>query len=148
MTCKQCALELDAMDNQSLGSVLAGHLSQCPQCSKRFEELRNALMLYRMPLALCAKDIAPRIAAMLPFMQKPRRVMALRNWLAVGLILMISLAFTPFLEAFEMLDTVYGNGFLVPLGIVTGLTVTLYAIIFIATHVEDFSRRFRIRRHA
>ena len=148
MTCEQCRLELDGMDNRNPPADMNRHLSNCPRCAQAFTAMQGAMSLYRLPLSLCSRDIAPRIAALLPFMQKPRRVMALRSWLAAGLFLMVSVAFIPFLEAFKMLKAVHGNGFLIPLGIVTGVAVSLYLIIFIATHVEDFSRRFGIRKHA
>ncbi len=148
MTCEQFNRELDAMDNGDPSPAMNRHVLECAACGRLYSSMRSALAVYRLPLALCSRDLGPRIAAMLPFMQKPKRVMALRNWLAAGLVLMVSVAFIPFLEAFKMLNDVYGNGFLIPLGIVTGIAVSLYLIIFIATHVEDFSRRFGIRKHA
>ncbi len=148
MTCEQFKRDLDGMDKCDLSPAMEKHVSDCSSCSRLYMSLHGAEAAIRLPLLLCSKDLVPKIMAMLPFMQKPRRVMALRNWLAVGLFLMASVAFIPFLEAFKMLKDAHGNGFLIPLGIVTGLAVSLYLIIFSATHVEDFSRRFGIRKHA
>jgi hypothetical protein len=147
MTCESFKRELDAMENYNPSAEMNKHMSSCPACALGYASLRSALTVYTLPLSVCERDLVPGIMAALPFARRPRRFMSLRNWLLGGVALLVSIAFVPFLEEFKALTRSYGNGFLLPLGIVLGILVTVYMMVFIATHVQDFSRRFGIRRN-
>ena len=64
----------------------------------------------------------------------------MRDWLAVGFLLMVGMVIVPLLAEFKSLNAVYGTGYIVPFSLVLGLVITLYAGFFIASHIDLFAR--------
>lgn len=141
MTCERFREQLDGLDNQRLPIDMVVHARTCPDCARELETLSAALSCYRLPDATPSVDLVPRIAALLPYLPAPRRSVSMRDWLLVGLLIVISMVMVPMLGDFRALRAVYGNGFTVPVFLTYGVAITLYAGLFIMSHLEDFSRR-------
>ncbi|GAB1456400.1 hypothetical protein MASR2M48_17080 [Spirochaetota bacterium] len=67
----------------------------------------------------------------------------MRNWVLSGFIILVSIIIVPMLSDFRALRSVYGAGFTLPLALMFGVLVTLYAGIFVMSHLDDFSRRLK-----
>lgn len=141
MKCRRFQDSMLESEDGSLGAEAMAHLRACPSCAKVHALMGSAVALYRLPEARCSRDLAPRVAALLPFLPAPRRLVSMRDWVAVGLFLVSGMALLPLASSFGALRNQYGIGITLPLAIVLGLAITSYAVMFIASHLEDFSRR-------
>jgi hypothetical protein len=141
MTCERFLEQLDGLDNQGLPIDMVVHARTCPACSRELERLGRALSCYRLPDATPMVDLVPRVSALLPYVPAPRRSVSMRDWLLVGLLIVISMVMVPMLGDFRALRAVYGPGFTLPVFLTYGVAITLYAGLFIISHLEDFSKR-------
>lgn len=143
MTCERFIASLDALDNGPLPDDMEAHARACPDCAREAAALRAALGLYRLPDVAGSADIAPRVMALLPFVAAPRRVVSMRDWVVSGLVILGSIVLVPLLADFKALKAVYGAAFTLPVSLALGLIVTLYAGLFVMSHLDDFTRRLR-----
>ena len=143
MTCTQFDMLMDTQDIPSLSGDMAAHADSCPSCAAQAAAYFAALALYRLPELASSRDLTPRISALLPFLPAPRRLVAMRDWLAAGVLLLISMVLVPLLAEFRLLNASYGNGYTVPMALGLGISVTIYAGIFIVSHQEQLARLLR-----
>lgn len=143
MTCDRFRTLMDGLDNEALPMDLAMHARACPSCAREAAAFKAAMSLYRMPDLASSTDIVPRVTALLPFSPAPRRTMSMRNWLAAGLVLVVSLTSVPLMGEFASLKAAYGSGFTFPLSLALGSFVTLYAGVFVMSHLDEFSARLK-----
>lgn len=141
MTCKRFLEQLDGLDNRCLPLDMVVHARTCPDCARQLDILGRAIAVYRMPDELVAVDMVPRVSALLPYVPAPRRVVSMRDWLLVGLLITISMVMVPLLGDFRALRAAYGPGFALPVFLTYGVAITLYAGLFIMSHLDEFSRR-------
>ncbi len=143
MTCDRFLLLLDELDNDVIPPEMATHMHSCPACSGEVARLGKALGLYRLPETPETVDLAARVSESAAGLPVPRRSVSMRDWLLSGVIIVLSVAMMPTLGSFRELRAAYGAGFTLPAALVFGVAVTLYAGLFILSHLEDFSTRFR-----
>jgi hypothetical protein len=136
---------LDGLDNEELPVDMAIHLRACPECARQTAALKAAVALYRLSGPAGSVDVSRRVAALLPFMEAPRRSISMRDWLAVGLVIFASVILVPLLAEFRELGAAYGTGFTLPVSLALGVIVTLYAGMFVMSHLDDFSKRLKDR---
>ena len=144
MTCERFLELLDGLDNEEMPASMAAHVRSCPACARRTSALQAAVTLYRLPDLAGSGNLAPRVLAMLPFVTAPRRSVSMRNWLGAGFVLLASMVMVPLLSEFRVLKGEFGVDFVVPVSIVLGCLVTLYAGLFVMSHLSDFSRRLKV----
>lgn len=146
MTCKEFGARLEALEAPQLPTDMAAHASSCLSCAAEAASYLAALKLLRLPDLACSVDLAPRLEALLPFIAAPRRSVAMRDWLFVGLIIFASMIFVPLLAEYEVLSS--GSGYNLSFSIVLGIIMTLYASFFIASHLDIFANILSGRGHA
>lgn len=144
MTCDRYLELLDGLDNEETPASMAAHIRSCPTCARHTNTLREAMTLYRLPDLAGSGNLAPRVLAMLPFVSTPRRSVSMRNWLGAGFFLLASMVTVPLLSEFRVLRAEFGVGFMLPVSLVLGCLVTLYAGLFVMSHLSDFSRRLKV----
>jgi hypothetical protein len=140
MTCTQFDALMDSTDCPPLPPDMAAHAASCQSCAAKAAAFSAALALYRLPELAGGGDLTPRINALLPFLPAPRRVVSMRDWLAAGVLLLISMVLVPLLAEFRLLSASYGSGYTVPLALVLGISVTIYAGLFIISHLEQLAK--------
>ena len=145
MTCDRFMTLLDGLDNEAMTMDMVLHARACPSCAREAAALKAALSLYRVPDLASSADLVPRVTALLPFSPAPRRTMSMRNWLAAGFVLVVSLTSVPLMGEFASLKAAYGSGFTFPLSLALGSFVTLYAGVFVMSHLDEFSARLKER---
>ena len=59
------------------------------------------------------------------------------KWISVGLVIVMSRLLFSFSDTHTWLKGQFGMNFEIPLNIVLGLLITIYAGIFIASHIDD-----------
>ena len=132
MTCERFLELLDGLDNEEMPATMAAHVRSCTACARRTATLQAAMTLYRLPDLAGSGNLAPRVLSMLPFVSAPRRSVSMRNWLGTGFVLLVSMVMVPMF-----------SDFMVPVSIVLGCLVTVYAGLFVMSHLDDFSRRLK-----
>jgi hypothetical protein len=135
------------LDDESLPPSLALHLARCPRCSARVEIRRRAIELYRLPQPAEEMDLVGRVMAALPFLPRPRREVAMRNWILAGVILASSIVLVPAQGVFSGVIDTYGPQWMLPFVLVFGFGVAIFGAFFIKTHMDELSNRFGINEH-
>jgi len=143
MNCARFMTMLDALDNDAMPQDMVLHARSCQSCARESAALRAAIGLYRLPDLAGSADIVPRVSAMLPFMPAPRRTVSMRDWIFTGFVIVASIVLVPLLAEFRALKDSYGSGFTLPVFLALGSLVTLYAGMFVMSHLDDFSRRLK-----
>jgi len=143
MNCDRFINLLDGLENEALPVEMAIHARSCPACAREAAAMKAAVGLYRLPDIASSASIAPRVAALLPFMPQPRRTVSMRDWIITGFVIVSSIVLVPLLAEFRALRAVYGSGFTFPVSLALGFIVTLYAGMFVLSHLDDFSRRLK-----
>jgi len=70
---------------------------------------------------------------------------SIRLWIAIGFFVLLSLATSFFGIDFIRIANAEGLSFLLPVGITIGVVLTCYGALFIGSHLEELSNRFRLR---
>lgn len=143
MTCQRFLTLLDGLDNDAMSIDMMVHARSCQSCAHQYENIRAAISLYQRPEIAESTDLLPGIMASLPYLSPPRRAISMRNWVLSGCILVASIIGVPMLSDFRALRSVYGAGFTLPLALMFGVIVTLYAGVFVISHLDAFSQRLR-----
>ena len=68
-----------------------------------------------------------------------------RGWIVIGFFVLLSLSSSFFGINFTQIADAEGLSFLLPVGITIGIVVTCYGALFIGSHLEELSTRFRLR---
>ncbi len=144
MTCERFLELLDGLDNEGMPAPMAMHVRSCTVCARRTAALQAAVTLYRLPDLAGSGSLAPRVLAMLPFVSAPRRSISMRNWLGAGFVILVSTGMVPMLAEFRVLTAEFGADFMVPVSLVLGCLVTVYAGLFVMSHLDDFSKRLKV----
>jgi len=70
---------------------------------------------------------------------------SIRLWIAIGFFVLLSLSTSFFGMDFIRIANAEGLSFLLPVGITIGVVLTCYGALFIGSHLEELSNRFRLR---
>jgi hypothetical protein len=131
--------------------ALAFHVFCCGHCSRelrRFEEARELLASDFIPPS---PDFTGVIMDKIYAEEQDREIfdipggVSTRGWVIAGIIIMVSLAATFFGDDFTSIAASQGSSFLLPLGILIGIIVSVYGALFIGSHLKELSERFRLR---
>jgi len=127
------------------------HIMLCPSCARNLRNLKrvedimrtdflplspgfeDALMeqLYKENCAIGEKTDAPA-------------GFSFRSWIIIGFFLILSLSSSFFGMNFIEIANSAGLSFLLPVGLTIGMVVTCYGALFIGSHLNELSTRFRL----
>ncbi len=146
MTCAEFRDRLDRTEGERPRGVdMVAHMARCPGCRGIAGRERTALDLYRAPAVGLERDFVRSVMEVLPFLPRPRREVGLREWGFVGFALVASAVVAASSMEVGAAESAYGVSYILPLGLVFGVAVTIYGLVFIASHLEDLSRTFGAR---
>ncbi len=113
------------------------HLRRCARCRAEAERLRIALAdLRNAPLPVSDIDVADAVMVEIERLESYRRDVPMYNWVGGGLAILGGIVLVSFSDSLAWLQSSFGGNFEVPLSIVLGIVITLYASAFIATHLD------------
>ncbi len=119
------------------------HTLLCPKCRKEIRNLKNIFFTarisgggIRMPEDLSGL-IMNRIAE--SGMTHEKNV-SQSKWLMSGAIIFLSIFLVSYSDSFIWLRKYFGSGLEIPVNMVLGIVVTLYASLFAGTHLEDVKK--------
>ncbi len=137
---------LEHDDGTEYPARLRLHLRRCGSCRAEAEGLRCAVEeLRRGPFSAPDIDVGDAVMAEIERMQSYRRNVPLYNWLGGGLAILGGIVLVSFSDSFAWLQISIGRNFEMPLSIVLGIVITLYASAFIAIHL-DLAQDWMLRR--
>lgn len=129
-----------AMDNQvDLPWSLRLYLIVSPRARREIDELQRRLFELRNTAAF---DVPPglcdEIMAQI-YRHEVRYVQAVSGmkWFLGGVIIFSSIVLVPFSNSLVWLKTQFGSSLEFPLGVVFGVAITLYSMLFIGTHMNE-----------
>jgi hypothetical protein len=70
---------------------------------------------------------------------------SLRGWVLIGFFVLLSLSSSFFGLNFMEIADAEGLSFLLPVGLTIGMVLTCYGALFIGSHLNELSTRFRLR---
>ncbi len=137
---------LEHDDRTEYPVLLRLHLRRCARCRAEAGRIRSAVEeLRRMPLPVAEIDVGDAVMAEIERMESYRRKVPLYNWAAGGMAILGGVVLVSFSDSFAWLQSSFGRNFEMPLSIVLGVVITLYASAFIATHL-DAAEQWMVRR--
>ncbi|MEJ5363211.1 MAG: hypothetical protein WBK20_09275 [Spirochaetota bacterium] len=125
-------LRLD--NNHSMPLLLMIHLFTCKQCKKEIEDLRTTFTILKNPPYTISleKQIMQQITLHQAYYQKVSNF----NWIAAGLIILLSIGSISYSETLLWLSQHFGNKILVPLYLVMGCIISGYIGSYVAAHLK------------
>jgi hypothetical protein len=159
----------DAMDGEPIPVPvhleICLHLLLCPHCAEELKNLRAAQELIKNGFFPPSPGIEDAVMAKLPEYaagtelsdmssdEEPlfigdslhsdfSAVPSFRNWVIIGIIILVSLSTVFFGMDFENIARSQGSSFLIPVGITVWVVLTCYGALFIASHLKELSDRF------
>lgn len=142
MTCNRASNMLDSLDNgQAMPLAVRIHLFFCPACralEQRVQRVHEELPeLYQNPPDALADEIMA-LVALEPVEVRPLH-QSLRNWLIPGIAIIAYLVLAPIAPAKEWFLTTFGFNLLLPMSITLGAVLTIYAGLFVASHMDKIN---------
>lgn len=143
MNCKQVQEIFLEMDNDSrVPLAVHFHTFFCPRCRRdiallaaRFDSLREEAP-YPMDRDLCEKVMKDVFTSDVSYEHE----VSLTQWGVVGLIILMSLFLIPFSDSFGWLRGHFGRGLELPVSIVLGLAMTIFALVGVFSHMEGLKK--------
>ena len=141
---------------------IALHLFFCPDCTRQNELLETSRELFtndffppapnleKSIMNLIAREeidiVETQIQETQPACnrQAVSKELSFRGWIIIGIIILVSLVSAFFGLEFNNLAHTAGISFLLPVGITVGIVLTSYGALFIASHLKELSKRFRL----
>jgi hypothetical protein len=136
---------------------IALHVVFCARCAESAARLEAARDMMRAGFFPPPPDISGSVmdiiraeafdmTADMPFEEEELSpAVSWGGWVITGVVVLFSLATSFMGMDFISVAAVQGASFLLPVGITIGVVVTVYGALFIGSHLEELSERFRLR---
>jgi hypothetical protein len=121
------------------------HILFCPLCRMEINRLRDFFISLRdyAPYSI-KEDLTDSV---MRFIQEDDvdsvQHISSRTWLIAGFVLLASNFIIQYSDSLRWLKTHFGRDLEIPLHIIMGLMISVYAVIFIGTHLEELKRYIR-----
>lgn len=148
MKCDRIMDKFDSLDNRKyLPLTIKIHFLFCPECrsnAKKMDTMLNSLhgeYLYEIKDSLARNIMQLLILSGNRYAEKA----GYKKWIAAGVVIVAGRFAFSYSESLTWLTDYFGQSLALPLNIVMGLVITVYAAAFIFSHLEDLKRRIDIR---
>ncbi|OHD72090.1 MAG: hypothetical protein A2W19_16615 [Spirochaetes bacterium RBG_16_49_21] len=137
-------LETDNRSTVSLSVQL--HMLFCPQCRRRIRTLNEqfASLLKSAPFIM-TRDLSDEIMRNV-FLSDVRyeHNIGVLKWTVAGLVILLSMVCIPFSDSFGWLRRYFGRGLELPVSIVLGVIMSIYASVAIFSKMEELKKFIHI----
>ncbi|HUX11730.1 MAG TPA: hypothetical protein VMW87_01805 [Spirochaetia bacterium] len=157
MTCDEAMSRFDDLDRgEELSGDLAEHLRSCSNCRRVIQRVSLAMDALPVATAAALSAVAAETDAgrvrfadavmrrvheepeMAPAASQSERVPLMR-WIIVGVIILVAMPLSSFSDSLVWLSRILGTSLIFPLHVVLGVGITLYALMFIASHLKEIA---------
>ncbi len=144
---------MEADPNTRIPQGLLDHIMFCSDCALIHGEINSAIenLQYLDQKHQSMPELHNEIMESILKIQEDEQIvpvkehsMPLFNWIGAGFIILGSIMLFQFSSAFKWLKEALGGSVEITMGIILGGAVTLYAIVFIATHVKSIADFFGV----
>ena len=150
MNCDECRKEYQEIEEDDFVSIAAMiHRFLCPECRQEIAELERAIVLLRDdPDTDVPEDFSDAILSRLTEAEEEDPApFKIGRWLTAGGLLFISFLIVSIAKPYMAARGMYGEAFLVPLSIVLGVSISIYSVAFIASHMEEISSLIHLKKN-
>lgn len=130
-----CRLDVD----ERLPLRVRIHMLFCPACRHEVQYMEEKLVNFEgtFPFSMehDASDAIMQMVRMSPVQY--RREVSSFKWLFSGFIIFASIMLLPFSKSLSWLNDYFGRQLMLPLHIVMGIAITIYAVLYVGTHLEQ-----------
>jgi predicted anti-sigma-YlaC factor YlaD len=143
---KAMEIFLDQERASSLSPKLRVHLFFCPSCRNEVLRLKEAYVkLSGSSLFRMEESQASVIMKIIKNSRVSREhTVSSKKWLMTGAVIIFSIFLIPFNDSIRWLRNMYGIDFELPFVIILGLVVTIYPVLFTATHMDEIKELIKI----
>lgn len=126
------------------------HLLFCPACAGELKKLRYLDEIMKADFFPPSPDFEEIVMKRLEETGLEEKTDApagfsFRGWVISGFFILLSLSSSFFGANFLKIAEAEGLSFLLPVGLTIGMVVTCYGALFIGSHLNELSARFRLR---
>lgn len=151
MDCETAIERFLALDNgEEMPAELENHLAACSECRRRVDVMQSVFTALQLegraePAAGSTEEVmqSVRAAAGGAGVEEP---LSVAKWLATGVIIFASIVLVSFSKSHMWLSRVFGTSLELPLSLILGAIIAIYATLFIGTHVDKVAGFFGLRR--
>lgn len=128
---------LEQEDYTRLSTMVRLHSLFCPACRGEIKKIQRSFLLIsevaidEMPVNLTS----PIMRAIEEFEKPYEHEISGLKWLAAGSVMFASILATPFNKHLNWLNEYFGGNLEIPMALVLGSAITVYAIIFAGSHL-------------
>lgn len=143
MKCDRFMERYLGLDNgENLPLPMRVHLLRCVSCRAEAAALRAVMNdMESFSISAMDRDVSDAVmSAVLGSHGAYGKRMALYKWIGTGATIFASIFVLTLSDSLALLKTHYGGNLEVPLSIVMGVVITIYATVFIGTHMDEFNR--------
>ena len=146
----------EAEDTLSFGKRLnlAFHILLCGRCALQAENYEKARSLLQTDFFPASPDFSDSIMNSVYHETLDETAdeefsgvggFSIKGWVIAGIALILSLVTVFFGQDFTSIAMNEGSRFLLPLGILIGVVITIYGALFIGSHLKELSERFKLK---
>lgn len=145
MNCERWMQQYMGLDSgESLPLPLRIHTLFCARCRAEIRGMEMALLAMQRFAPPSPEDLSREImSSVMRGVSEDGRIVPLYNWVAGGILLLAGVILVRFGDSFIWLKERFGIDLELPLAIVLGVVLSVYAAVFVGTHIEELARRRR-----
>lgn len=145
MNCERLMNRYLELDNGApLPLYLRLHTLFCARCRAEIRAMERALAGMRRFAPPTVEDLGEEIMSrVMRSVSEDGRIVPLYNWVAGGVLILAGVILMRFGDSFIWLRERFGTDLELPLAIVLGVVLSVYAAVFVGTHIEELGRRRR-----
>mgnify|MGYP006282294063 CR=1 FL=1 len=132
---RYCQLDVD----ERLPLRYRVHMLFCSRCRHEVQYMEEKLVRFEgdFPFSMQndASDTVMQLVRMSPVQY--RKEVSSFKWLASGFVIFASIMLLPFSKSLSWLNDYFGGQLLFPLHVVMGILISVYAVLYVGTHLEE-----------
>lgn len=138
MICEKVRESILNAENDELPLHVRIHLLFCRSCRREFIELAGRIREAKKAVPFHAPEgLSDQIMRTISLLEvKYDHRVSQSKWIAAGLVLFSSIMLLSYSDSFSWLSARFGDSFDIPLAIVFGVAISVYASILIGSHLE------------
>jgi hypothetical protein len=151
MNCERAIQVFLSLDNgEAFPEDLKRHLESCPTCARTVRLLQSVFTalseegLAEAPVG--STDLVMASVRISARAEDPEERLSMGKWLVAGVIMFASVFLVSFSDSHMWLRRVFGMSLEVPLSLILGAAMAIYASLFIGTHIDKVADFFGLRR--
>ncbi len=120
------------------------HMLMCPGCRKEVQFIEKQLVSLEGDFPYIMEHDAADTVMQLVRMSSVqyRKEVSSFNWILSGFIIFSGILLLPFNKSLSWLNDYYGGQLLFPLHVVMGILISIYAVLYVGTHLEELKASF------